>query len=99
MKNNLNKKLHYVQSEHNPQAMEELKQAVDWKPVNPCITCSMKNLNDCDYPDEHCERKYIQNVKTTAQKQLLGYQIAHEHREAYINKYKSMLKELEESNG
>jgi len=103
MSNNLNKKLHYVQSEHNPQAMEELKpMTAEWMPVNPCNP-------KCDLPIEQCEvcawhiQKYEFELKLSTQKKLLEYLIKTAESNlggniqiAVITWLKSMLKQLEE---
>ena len=57
MSNNMNKKLHYVMSEHDPQAMKELAD----KPLNPCNDCKVESPHCPLYPkackrfDEYCK--------------------------------------------
>ena len=44
----------------------------EWMPINPCKDCPRKPSN-CGYPDEHCERKYIEQGKITVLRKLLKY--------------------------
>ena len=73
----------------------------EWMPVNPCKDCPRKPSN-CGYPDEHCERKYIEQGKITVLRKLLEYIIEHpevlaaSNKIIFIDRLKSMLKQLEE---
>ena len=72
----------------------------EWMPVNPCKDCPRKPSN-CGYPDEHCERKYIEQGKITVLRKLLEYLIAekecylHSERIIYTADIRYMLEQLE----
>jgi hypothetical protein len=102
----MSKKLHYVQSEHNPQAMKELN--TEWMPINPCpCGCLLyPDSHECNMEDDDCKdlAEYEGGIKYQIKllKCLLNEAAAMNLASKsiinvdYVSKMLAMLKQLEE---